>query len=394
MLFKNSLKVSVLIILGCCLQLTACSLISKPKQWFDKEEDPREPAKLINLGTEKINVQSVWKNSIGDLEKAHSVLRPYITGDLVYLTDAEGRVEAWQRMDGKRIWSVTLKEEITGGVNGGDDIVVVGTGNGVVIALSTVDGQEKWRTSVSSEVMALSQAKFGVIVARTNDSKVHALDVGQGNIVWKVGRGTPPLTLRGASEPKVVGDSVLVGYDDGKMAALSMRDGTELWETTVSVPGGRSELERMSDIDGEIAYVNGIVYAASFNGRVVAVDMDTGKILWAKDLSSHVGLSADESSVYVTDSDDSVWALDIVTGATLWRQDKLLYRDLTAPKVMGKYVVVGDFKGYLHWFSKEDGKLVGRENIAGDAIKVAPIIINDRAYVFANNGSFSVLQYR
>ena len=394
MLFKNSLKVSVLIILGCCLQLTACSLISKPKQWFDKEEDPREPAKLINLGTEKINVQSVWKNSIGDLEGAHSVIRPYITGDLVYLTDAEGRVEAWQRMDGKRIWSVTLKEEITGGVNGGDDIVVVGTGNGVVIALSTVDGQEKWRTSVSSEVMALSQAKFGVIVARTNDSKVHALDVGQGNIVWKAGRGTPPLTLRGASEPKVVGDSVLVGYDDGKMAALSMRDGTELWETTVSVPGGRSELERMSDIDGEIAYVNGIVYAASFNGRVVAVDMDTGKILWAKDLSSHVGLSADESSVYVTDSDDSVWALDIVTGATLWRQDKLLYRDLTAPKVMGKYVVVGDFKGYLHWFSKEDGKLVGRENIAGDAIKVAPIIINDRAYVFANNGSFSVLQYR
>jgi len=394
MLFKNSLKVSVLIILGCCLQLTACSLISKPKQWFDKEEDPREPAKLINLGTEKINVQSVWKNSIGDLEKAHSVIRPYITGDLVYLTDAEGRVEAWQRMDGKRIWSVTLKEEITGGVNGGDDIVVVGTGNGVVIALSTVDGQEKWRTSVSSEVMALSQAKFGVIVARTNDSKVHALDIGQGNIVWKAGRGTPPLTLRGASEPKVVGDSVLVGYDDGKMAALSMRDGTELWETTVSVPGGRSELERMSDIDGEIAYVNGIVYAASFNGRVVAVDMDTGEILWAKDLSSHVGLSADESSVYVTDSDDSVWALDIVTGATLWRQDKLLYRDLTAPKVMGKYVVVGDFKGYLHWFSKEDGKLVGRENIAGDAIKVAPIIINDRAYVFANNGSFSVLQYR
>ncbi len=394
MLFKNSLKVSVLIILGCCLQLTACSLISKPKQWFDKEEDPREPAKLINLGTEKINVQSVWKNSIGDLEEAHSVIRPYITGDRVYLTDAKGRVEAWQRMDGKRIWSVTLKEEITGGVNGGDDIVVVGTGNGVVIALSTVDGQEKWRTSVSSEVMALSQAKFGVIVARTNDSKVHALDVGQGNIVWKAGRGTPPLTLRGASEPKVVGDSVLVGYDDGKMAALSMRDGTELWETTVSVPGGRSELERISDIDGEIAYVNGIVYAASFNGRVVAVDMDTGEILWTKDLSSHVGLSADESSVYVTDSDDSVWALDIVTGATLWRQDKLLYRDLTAPKVMGKYVVVGDFKGYLHWFSKEDGKLVGRENIAGGAIKAAPIIINDRAYVFANNGSFTVLQYR
>ena len=394
MLFKFSSKIFILVVLGSCLQLSACGLFSKPKQWFEKEEDPREPAKLTNLESEKVEVQSVWRNSIGNLEEAYSKIRPLITDDRIYLTDAEGRVEAWQRADGKRLWSVNLKEEISGGVNGGDGIVAVGTESGVVIALSAADGAEKWRTSVTSEVMALSAAKYGVIVARTNDSKVHALDVGNGNIVWKAGRGSPPLTLRGASEPKVVGDSVLVGYDDGKMIALSMRDGEELWEATVSQPRGRSELERMSDIDGEIAYLNGTVYAVSFNGRVIAVDMDTGKSIWTKDLSSSVGLSVDESRVYVTDSDDSVWALDKTSGATLWRQDKLLYRRLTAPKVMGNYIVVGDFKGYLHWLSKEDGKLVGRDNVAGDAIEVAPIIINDRAYVLANNGSLSVLQYR
>lgn len=394
MLFKLSSKIFILVVLGSCLQLSACGLFSKPKQWFEKEEDPREPAKLTNLESEKVEVQSVWRNSIGNLEEAYSKIRPLITDDRIYLTDAEGRVEAWQRADGKRLWSVNLKEEISGGVNGGDGIVAVGTESGVVIALSAADGAEKWRTSVTSEVMALSAAKYGVIVARTNDSKVHALDVGNGNIVWKAGRGSPPLTLRGASEPKVVGDSVLVGYDDGKMIALSMRDGEELWEATVSQPRGRSELERMSDIDGEIAYLNGTVYAVSFNGRVIAVDMDTGKSIWTKDLSSSVGLSVDESRVYVTDSDDSVWALDKTSGATLWRQDKLLYRRLTAPKVMGNYIVVGDFKGYLHWLSKEDGKLVGRDNVAGDAIEVAPIIINDRAYVLANNGSLSVLQYR
>ena len=394
MLFKLSSKIFILVVLGSCLQLSACGLFSKPKQWFEKEEDPREPAKLTNLESEKVEVQSVWRNSIGNLEEAYSKIRPLITDDRIYLTDAEGRVEAWQRADGKRLWSVNLKEEISGGVNGGDGIVAVGTESGVVIALSAADGAEKWRTSVTSEVMALSAAKYGVIVARTNDSKVHALDVGNGNIVWKAGRGSPPLTLRGASEPKVVGDSVLVGYDDGKMIALSMRDGEELWEATVSQPRGRSELERMSDIDGEIAYLNGTVYAVSFNGRVIAVDMDTGKSIWTKDLSSSVGLSVDESRVYVTDSDDSVWALDKTSGATLWRQDKLLYRRLTAPKVMGNYIVVGDFKGYLHWLSKEGGKLVGRDNVAGDAIEVAPIIINDRAYVLANNGSLSVLQYR
>jgi len=394
MLFKYSSKIFILIIIGSCLQLSACSWFSKPKQWFDKEEDPREPTKLTNLETEKVKVQSVWRNSIGDLEEAYSKIRPYITDDRVYLSDAEGRIEAWQRDDGKRIWSVTLKEQISGGVNGGEGIIAVGTENGVVIALNAADGKEKWRSSLPSEVMALSEAKFGLIIARTNDSKVHALDVGDGSIAWKVGRGAPSLTLRGASEPKVVGDSVLVGYDDGKMMALSMRDGEELWEATVSTPRGRSELERISDVDGEIAYLDGTVYAVSFNGRVVAVDMDTGKTIWTKDLSSDVGPSVDESHLYITDDDDSVWAFDKTSGATIWRQDKLLYRDLTAPKAMGNYIVVGDYKGYLHWLSKEDGQLVGRDNVAGDAIEVAPIIINERAYVLANNGSLTVLQYR
>ena len=154
-------------------------------------------------------------------------------------------------------------------------------------------------------------------------------------------------------------------------------------------------LERMSDVDGEFAYLDGIVYMPqAFNGRVVAIDLDTGKTLWSKDLSSYAGLSVDRDRVYITDADDSIWGLDISTGATLWRQDKLLYRELTAPQVMGNYIVVGDFKGYLHWLSKEEGKIVGRDNVAGDRIEVAPIIIDERAYVLANNGSLSVLQYR
>ncbi len=396
MFFNSSAKILVLIIVASCLQLISCSILDKPKQWIglDKEENPREPTKLTNLETEKVKVQSVWRNSIGKLEKAYSKIRPYITNDRVYLTNAEGRVEAWQRTDGRRIWSVSLKEQISGGVNGGEGIIAVGTEEGLVIALNAEDGKEKWRTTLTSEVMVLSEANFGVIVARTNDSQVHALDVNTGELTWNEGRNTPPLTLRGASEPKVVGDTVLVGYDDGKLMALNMRDGSELWEASVSIPRGRSELDRMADIDGEIAILDGIVYAVNFNGSVIAIDIDTGKSIWTKDLSSHVGLSVDETRVYVTDADDSVWALDRSSGATIWRQDKLLYRGLTAPKVMGNYIVVGDFKGYLHWMSKEDGKLVGRDKVAGEAVEVAPIVIDERAYVLANNGSLSVLQYR
>ncbi len=376
------------------MQLVGCSFLSKPKEWFEKEEDPREPAKLTNIEAEKVKVQQVWRNSVGSLEESYNKIRPYITDSRVYLSDAEGRVEAWQRDDGKRLWSVDLKEAISGGVNGGEDIVAIGTENGEVIALSAEDGEERWRVNVPSEVMSLSEAKYGVIVTRTNDSKVHAIDLNTGAIIWSAGRGAPPLTLRGASQPKVIGELVLVGFDDGKLMAINIRDGETVWEVPVSTPKGRSELERMSDVDGEFAYLDGIVFAASFNGRVVAIDFDTGKNLWTKELSSYAGLSVDSEHVYVSDADDSIWGLDISTGATIWRQDKLLYRELTAPQVMGNYIVVGDFKGYLHWLSKEDGKIIGRDNVAGDRIEIAPIVIDDRAYVLANNGSLSVLQYR
>lgn len=390
---KNIAITSILVSV-CCLQLAACGLLNKPKQWLDREEDPRSPAKLTNLETEVVKAQLVWRNSVGNLGEAYNKIRPYVTEEQVYLSDAEGRVEAWQRTDGKRLWTISLKEQISGGVNGGEGTVVLGTRNGSVMALDTAIGEEKWRTSLTSEIMTLSEVEHGVIIVRTNDNTVHALDINTGELVWRKSRNTPPLTLRGASEPKIVGDSVLVGYDDGKMMALNPRNGAELWQVTVSVARGRSELERISDIDGEIAYSDGVVYAVSLNGRVVAVDVDAGGVVWAREFSSSAGLSVDGNRVYVVDSDSSVWALDTASGATLWRQDKLLYRKLTAPKVMGRYLVTGDYKGYLHWLSTEDGKLVGRHNVSGDAINVAPIVINGRAYVLANDGSFAVLQYR
>ena len=393
MLEKYTL-IKLALVFACCLSLAACGVLNKPKQWFDKEEDPRAPTKLVDIEAEIVKTQLVWRSSIGSLGEAYNKMRPYITESRVYLSDAEGQVEAWQRVDGKRLWSVSLKEQISGGVGGGEDIVALGTKNGLVIALDAREGDERWRTVLTSEVMALSEVKQGVVVVRTNDNKVYALDIETGELIWHKSRNIPPLTLRGTSEPKIIGDAVLVGYDDGKITALNLQDGTELWEATVSVARGRSELERISDVDGEIAYLDGMVYAVGFNGSVVAVDMETGLTGWTREFSSSVGLSADENRIYITDADNSVWALDKASGATLWRQDKLLYRKLTAPKIMGNYIVTGDFKGYLHWLSKEDGKLVGRNKVSRDAINTAPIIINALAYVLANDGSLSVLQYR
>lgn len=408
MLSKYSSRISLLIVIACCLQLSACSWLSKPKEWFVDDKDPREPTKLTVIDPVKVDVQSLWKNSVGDLSKTYNEIRPHITEERVYLSSADGRIHAWKRSNGKSLWSVNLKKEkITGGVNGGEGVIAVGNDNGDVIAFSTVDGAEQWRTSLTSEVMAFSAAKYGVvasesaitsygvIVARTNDSKVHALDTNNGNVIWTAGRNLPPLTLRGVSEPKIIGDVVLVGFENGKLTAFNLQDGAELWQVTVSISSGRSELDRMSDIDGEFVYLNGIVYVTNFNGRVVSIDADTGKVIWIKDdVSSSAGLSVDETQVYVTDADDSVWALDKSSGATVWRQDKLLYRELTAPEPMGNYLIVGDYDGYVHWLAKEDGRLVGRKSISGKAIKVKPTVINGQAHILTNGGSFSVWKYR
>ncbi len=396
---RNLLKISLLLFLCCSIQLTACStknLIDKPKKWLgiSDKDNPRKPTKLTKLEVENVKAKSVWRNSVGKLEKAYNEIRPYITQERVYLTSAEGRVEAWQRDNGRNVWSVSLKEDISGGVGGGENIVAIGTVQGDVIGLDAADGIEKWRTAVSSEVITISQASRGNVVVRSNDNQVHVLDAQSGEVVWAEGRNPPALTLRGSSVPVVVEDKVLIGFDDGKLVAMDMLDGAELWKTSVSIPRGRSELERMSDIDGEFVYDDGTVYVVNFNGQVIAADFKSGRPYWSKDLSSSEGLSVDETHVYVTDEDDSVWALDKENGATIWRQDKLLFRQLTAPKAMGDYVVVGDYKGYLHWLTKSEGKLVGRIDIASDAIKVAPVIVNERAYVLSNNGSLAVVQYR
>ena len=395
-LYKYSVLTVVPAVFACSLLFSSCSntggLLSKPKSWIGIELDPKAPTELTDLGADRLRPKKLWSDSVGEPEMLYSELRPYIADGAVYLAGADNRIEAWQLLDGKRIWSVKLQETISGGVNGGEEILAVGTEGGWVVALDTADGKEKWRTPLGTEVLALSQIRHGVIVARTNDSTIHALDIGDGSIAWRASRTPPPLTLQGASAPKVAGSAVLVGFDDGKLVAFSLLDGEEKWKTAVSFPSGRSELERIADIDGDIAYLDDAVYAANFNGRTVAIDILTGRMRWARDLPSHTGVAADGSRVYIIGTNDSVWALDQTTGATLWRQDKLLYRILTAPVAVGDYIVVGDGQGYVHWLSKKDGQLVGRHRVTRDAISSVPVVVGQRVCVLANNGSFTVLQ--
>src|SRR5205085_1969823 len=239
-------------------------------------------------------------------------------------------------------------------------IVLVGTLDAQVIALKRSDGSEAWRSSVSSEVLAPPVGDGPVIIVRCGDGKVFGLSSETGARKWSFERTVPPLTLRGLSAPLVNGNTAYIGLDNGHIAALKMDSGEVLWEQVVSAPSGRSELDGIAHVEADPILTNGGAYAVSYGGDLAAVGLEDGRAAWRRPIKSYTGIALIGSTLVVTDDDGLVWALDAQTGASVWKQEALKYRRLSAPIVVGDYIVVGDFKGYLHWLSPKDGALVAR----------------------------------
>jgi outer membrane protein assembly factor BamB len=210
-----------------------------------------------------------------------------------------------------------------------------------------------------------------------------------GKRLWTYDRTVPTLTLRGSSSPVIAGGLVVYGSDGGKLSALALKQGLPLWEKTIAFPTGRSELDRIVDIDGNPLIVNGVVYAASYQGVIVALELETARTLWTKELSTSSDMSVDINNLYLTDAEGNVWALDRRNGASLWKQDKLQYRSVTGPVVVGDYVVVNDFEGYQHWLSIDDGHFVGRMEIDSSGISTASVTANNVAYSYSNSGELA-----
>jgi len=351
------------------------------------QRDNTEPPAPLPDYTAEISPSSVWERGAGSgAGRFYVYLVPLLHEDALYVTDAEGRVTALNLEDGRQRWSVNLSLPVTGGVGGGDGLVMVGTAKGEIHALDMESGETLWSRRLSSEVMAISTVAQDRVIARTNDGRVHALNAQTGEPEWLAGRTTPALTLRGVGQPVMTPGRVVVGFDNGRVLSLGLSRGNVLWETAVAIPSGRSELERMVDVDGHIQVIDGRVYAVSYQGRVAAMGLSDGRTFWERNFSSNRGLAVDGDQVFITDAEGHVWALDRSGGGTLWQQDLLRLRDVTAPVVLGDYVVVGDYQGYLHWLSREDGRLVGRVRTDSSGIMSRPIVHEGRLYVLGNGG--------
>lgn len=336
--------------------------------------------------TGDIGLQERWSVGLGSGNRyADHPLVPALGQGRVFVADWNGDVYAVNAASGRRRWHTDIDAEISAGPTFGGGVVAVGTRDGQVYGLSAEDGTVLWRSGVTSEVLAPAAHAEDTFVVRAADGRVFALADQDGSRRWLYDRTVPVLTLRGNSRPRIDGGRVLVGLDSGKLVALDLGSGDEIWETTIGIPRGRTDLERMVDVDGHLAISRGTAYAAAYQGRVAAVDIASGDIVWARDIPSYEGVSADVGNLYLTDDSQRVWALDRFNGASVWRQDRLEDLLLTAPATFGGYVVVGSNDGYLNWLSKDSGALVARTRLEplSDAERFASIRENAMEdYVF------------
>ncbi|MDH5301072.1 MAG: outer membrane protein assembly factor BamB [Gammaproteobacteria bacterium] len=334
------------------LLLAACS--TPPK-----DIDVHELSKFVPV-LPQAKVKVLWGDELGaDLDQ-YLANRPLVHNGHVYMADASGQVSSYDLDSGRVNWQVRVPARFSAGPSLGEGMLLLGTSDAKIIALDPRNGDVLWRTDVSSEVLAAPVAANGRVIVRTGDGRVIGLQAASGKQLWVFDRTVPLLSLRGSSTPLLVNDMVVVGFASGKLVALSQHDGKQIWDVAVAVPRGRSELERMVDIDADLVYADGVIYVASYQGRVTALAADSGRTIWTREMSVYRNLVKDGKQLYLTDTEGQLWALDASSGATLWKQDLLSALAATAPVVMGNKLLVGDRLGILYWVDSSDGSLLAQ----------------------------------
>jgi outer membrane protein assembly factor BamB len=379
MRYRHTIQRAALVF-ACVAVLGGCTTI---KGWFGSKEEKTalKPAELEDI-TPSVKVSKLWSVNAGSGEGKAGVRQgPAVADGRVFVAAIEGGVRALDLQTGAQQWEFEPKEiedkprvRLSGGPGVGSGLVAVGGLEGEVIVLDAATGAEKWTGKVGAEVIAAPVIGDGLVFVRSNDGRVTAFDAATGQRRWFWSRELPSLTVRGNDAILLGPGFVFVGNDDGTLVALSEQDGRLLWEQAVAQPEGRSELDRMADIDGTPVLDGTTIIASSFTNQTMAIDGPTGRPIWQRENggAGRVGNASDR--VVVADPAGTVWAIDKATGGSLWSQPGLARRDLTGVAVQGDYAVVGDFDGYVHWLRLDNGQFAARMRVGGDAVKAAPVV--------------------
>ena len=375
--------------------LSGCTTVSDLQKDVSERifgAEPVNPPEPLAEIKEVASAKVLWQAKVGDA--GNYDLTPAVETGYAYVSSVEGELVKLDISNGNQAWRVNVGEKVTGGVGVGGSLVVIGTQKGIVYAYD-VAGKLQWKSRLSSEILSAPKYYDGMVIVRTGDSRIYGINANDGSRKWVYDRTSPSLTLRSSAGVAVDGGAVYAGFAGGKLAAIRVDNGKILWEASVAQPKGVTEIERIADITSLPVVDGPLVYAVAYQGRIAAVDRMSGRVIWNRDISSLSGLSSEDGRIYVAHSLGSVYALDYTTGKTFWRQATLKYRELTAPLPMGSFIAIGDLEGYVHFLSREDGAFASRLKTSNVAILPQMTLLNSNTLLTqSRDGSVFAIQIK
>ena len=350
------------------LALGACSSITDLKEDMSERLFGRgsneTPSELLEIKT-TAQIKVLWSTHLGDSLDAD--FTTVLDNGFIYSASANGEITKVSVADGKQSWKINSGEMLSGGVGLGNNLLLLGSAKGYVLAYD-LSGKLLWKSKVSSQVLSAPKSDDSVVVVRCGDSRIYGLNAKDGSKKWVYERATPALSLRSSAGIVLDGGAAYAGFAGGKLIALRVDDGKVIWEVSVAQPKGTTEIERIADITSNPVVDGSLVYAVAYQGKIAAVDRATGRLAWSREISSYTGLNAEDAKVYVTHANSAVYSLDFATGKTFWRQADLKQRRISAPLPMGNLIALGDVEGYVHLLNRDDGSFAARLQLEDSAI--------------------------
>ena len=361
----------------------------------EAEKVTKKDLKLSKELVNQLELRTVWSQNVSKgKENFYLKLNPAIIKDRVYVNNHQGELYCLDLKSGKEIWKIKDENvEYTSGIGIGDGRLFIGTGDGRVIAREVNTGKLEWVTRTSSEILAVPTADNGVTIISSSDGSVVGLDSTSGREIWNYRRTSPRLTVRGNSAPIIDGNSVISGLDSGRIVSLDLALGKLIWNKALTLASGKTDLERMVDIDADPVIEKSVIYAGSFQGGISALSALDGKTLWTREISTYQGLAIDDEHVYVVDDKSNIWALKKEDGISVWKQDTLRDRYLSPPVIFKGNLVLADFEGYAHWIDSKSGELLSHKRISKKPIIAKPLT-KDSLILFRTNRKVVALQHK
>ena len=329
-----------------------------------------DPVKLVQIAQPVSVLQPVFSVDVGN-KKANKkdplALQVGYSNAQIVTASRGGEVTGFDST-GQRLWSMNVGNQITGGValDPLSQTAIVSTRNGLVMAFDSATGAKRWEHQLSGSVLTPALISNNRVVLSANDGFLHGLSLQTGQSIWQFATQVPAISVRGSAAPTLLDDkTALLATADGRLHAITTDSGLPQWSRRVGVGTGSSEVERMSDVDGMPIVDNNQLYAISYSGQLLGIDLASRQVMFVNEIASLKALAVNNKQVIATSLEGKVVAYDRINGNVLWESEALAYRDLTNPVMIGNYIAVGDLEGVVHLFNPATGDIISRVQTKG-----------------------------